>query len=559
MRTDRKAFLVLLALAYNCAIAQSARDSTLGDTVADEPAGNARVVNYVLPPPSPSASRLVRLPQIQVDDLRLEGNTVLPESEIQSMLSGYQGRPVSVEELHALRQQLSRAYFDAGYVNSGVIIPDQQVTDGTILLHAVEGTLTETNIAGNRALRTGYVERRVLDGVSQPLNIADLQQSLGLLKEDPLISSVNARLLPGDAPGDSRLELDVSELPRWQLSASADNYRPPSVAEERATLTIANRSLSGNGDVLSGRFGLTEGVEDLGLSYAIPLTRRDTRLEAYWSKTDSEIVESPFERLDIESNVESFGAVISHPFIRRPGVRLTATLGVENKRSESTLLGLPFSFSAGENDGVAEGTTAYLGAEWMRRFGSSALAIRGTLNVGLDALGSTINPDGVPDSRFTTFLGQLHYVHTLPWRNSRIVARSTFQFADSPLLAMYKLPVGGRYTVRGYRENQFVRDNGVTASLEYQVPLFVDDAGVSRANLAIAPFVDWGRSWDKEDTLLTSGTESITGAGLGLLWNPLPGLNAEIYWGYDFDDQDLPTDTLQDRGIHLQLSYLLNF
>ena len=133
------------------------------------------------------------------------------------------------------------------------------------------------------------------------------------------------------------------------------------------------------------------------------------------------------------------------------------------------------------------------------------------------------------------------------------------QFADSSLLAMYRLPVGGRYTVRGYRENQFVRDNGVTASLEYQVPLFVDDAGVSRANLAIAPFVDWGRSWDKEDTQLTSGTESITSAGVGLLWSPPQGLNAEVYWGYDFDDQDLPTETLQDRGFHLQLNYQLNF
>ena len=124
---------------------------------------------------------------------------------------------------------------------------------------------------------------------------------------------------------------------------------------------------------------------------------------------------------------------------------------------------------------------------------------------------------------------------------------------------MYKLGVGGRYTVRGYRENLFVRDNGLTASLEYQFPLFVDETGRDKYNLKIATFADWGRSWDEDDALPTSDAENISSVGLGVLWRPIDGLYAELYWGRDLDDKDLPTDTWQDRGFHFQVSYQLHF
>jgi len=511
------------------------------------------------PPTDTIASgELAAVPAISVRDIRISGNRALDIEELDAITAGYQSRRVTVEELQELRQRLSRAYFEKGYVNSGVIIPDQQVSDGVVTLQVIEGELGDVVIAGNKVLRDSYIEGRVTGTISDPLNIFELQANLQLLQEEPLVSSVNAQLVPGDRHGTGRLDLTINEEPPFELIVAADNYRSPSVSEERGTLFLAHRSLSGRGDVLAGRLGLTSGVEDYGLSYSLPVSASDTRIEGYYSKADSEIREEPFKTLDIDSDVESAGIVISHPFVRRLDRRFKVSLGLENKHSESTLLGFPFSFSPGEIDGRAEASSLYLAGDWMQRQGRSVFAARLTYNHGIDAFGAT-DGDGASGTDFDMLVGQLEYVRDTAWRESRIIAKSTFQLTNDSLLAMHKLGVGGRYTVRGYRENLFVRDNGVTASVEFQFPLFVDETGRDKYNLRLAAFADWGRSWDENDALPTSDAENVSSIGLGTLWMPIEDVFAELYWAKDLDDQDLPTDTWQDRGFHFQVSYQAHF
>ena len=323
-------------------------------------------IEYVLEAPEEvveTVSSIATLPAIRISDIRLAGNTVLSAADVDAMTTPYENRMVSVEELHALRQELSQAYFDRGYVNSGVIIPDQSVSGGVVRLDVVEGKLTDVLISGNSAFDDEYIDQRVKLGLTDPLNIADLQTNLRRLQEEPLITSVNAQLLPGEAKGDSRLSLTVNEKSPWQVMVSADNYRSASVAEERGTLFVAHNSLTGHGDVLSARYGLTDGVEDQGISYSLPVSTSGSRLSAYYSRADSEIVEAPFNILDIRSNVESWGITYSRPFIRELNRRVTGQVGFENKHSRSTLLGFPFSFSAGEENGVAEGSSIFVTAE----------------------------------------------------------------------------------------------------------------------------------------------------------------------------------------------------
>ena len=505
-----------------------------------------------------ASDEMAAVQAIAVSEIRIRGNRALSDEELDAITAEYEGRSVTVEELHGLRQRLSRAYFDQGYVNSGVIIPDQQVSDGVITLQVIEGELSGVVIEGNKALSDSFLQSRVTRSLSDPLNIGELQTSLRLLQDEPLVSSINAQLVPGETHGSGRLNLTIHEEPPFELIVAADNYRSPSVSEERGTIYLAHRSLFGRGDVLAGRFGLTQGVQDHGLSYSLPVSASDTRIEGYYSKADSDIVEKPFDTLDINSVVESAGIVISHPFIRRLDRRFKVSLGFENRRSESTLLGFPFSFSRGEVDGKADASALYLAGEWMQRREHSVIAARGTYTHGVGAFGASAS-DTEPDSHFDMFMGQLEYIRNMGWRESRFIAKSTFQLTNDPLLAMYKLGVGGRYTVRGYRENLFVRDNGVTASLEYQVPLFVDEMGHDKYNLKLATFADWGRSWDENDALPTSVAETIASVGLGVLWNPIEGLQAELYWGNDLDEQNVPNDSWQDRGFHYQISYTAHF
>jgi hemolysin activation/secretion protein len=514
-------------------------------------------MQQVLPDlPKSDAETLAEQIEIFVNDIVVNGNTVFTEQEIARVTRSYKHRKVSSEELHDLRRELSLLYIQKGFINSGVIMPDQVVEDGVVHLLAVEGQLTEFNLTGNKKLRDSFIRKRVELGIDSPLNADDLQTALRTLQLNPLIRQVNAQLDPGVRPGESTLNVDVKENKRYGFTVGADNYRSPSIDEDRAWVSFVNSNLTGNGDLFNAQYSITEGVSDSSLYYSVPLTAKDLTVEGYYSQSDSNIVESDFDALDIESETDTWGFGLSRPFWVTPDSSLTGSIGFEREKSKSELDGIPFSFSPGEVDGKATASVLRAATEWVRSSSSQAFALRGTVRVGVDVAGATVNDQG-PDSEFVSILGQAQYVRRMGWRDSNLILRSTTQLASDPLLAMEKFVVGGHATVRGYRENQFVRDNGFVASAEFRFPPFVDEDGYDRFNLKLAPFFDYGVSWDEDDdtNLVSSRTETIYSMGMGLLWDPVQDLHMQVYFGKKLKSVDNPSDGLQDKGFQFQLTY----
>jgi hemolysin activation/secretion protein len=497
---------------------------------------------------------LVRVETVSFAEIAVEGSSVFAREELEALTAPYENRPISFETLQELRQYLSRRYVERGYVTSGVVLPDQAARDGEIVLRAIEGELTAVVVEGNRRLRTRAIERRISHYLDTPLNLADLQLGLRNLQNDPLVERVNAALEPGSAPGQSLLRVDVAERRPLELTVLAGNDRSTAVGEHHATIGVTYRGLIGNGDVVGGHFGGTEGARDNALEYGVPLSPGGAALDIRVSEQDADIVEEPFAAIDITSRIETFSATASRPFVDTGERALRGFVSFEHKRSESTLLDTPFSFSPGEIDGKARGSALNLGVEWTHRRGAHALVARATAQMGVDAVDATMNAEG-PDSDFVAFIGQLQYARRIAWRDSRLLVRGFMQLADEALLAMYKLPVGGRYSVRGYRENQLVRDQGLSASVEYQFPALVDASGQRRGKLDLAVFADYGVSLDESELLTVSRREHLASVGFGLLWDPLPGLHLEAYRGVELAEQDNPRESLQDRGIHYNLVF----
>jgi hemolysin activation/secretion protein len=506
-----------------------------------------------VPPPSPQEQELSSTVRVLVTRIVLVGNTVFAEEELVRIIAPYENKRITIGELQELRHKLSLHYFNNGYVNSGVIIPDQQVSDGLVRLRAVEGELTSIDFRGNQRLKPAYVSERIMLGAGKPLNIETLQETLSLLQQDPLIKQINAQLQPGFQPGQSVLRVRIVEATPYQVVLGVDNERSPAVGGEQARITAVHRNVTGRGDRASTQLSSTGDLTDLILAYEFPLNARGTIVEAYYSQTESNVIEEPFDLLDIENESKSLEFSLAHPFTRTLSTTLAGSVGLEAKHSETFLLGEPFSFSPGVQDGESDVSVVRLSLDWTRRTRTAALALGNTFRVGVDAFGSTINDDA-PDSEFITWQGQLQYAKRLEILNSQIVLRSFAQLASDPLLPIEKFAVGGATTVRGYREAQFVRDNGVVASFEWRFPVFPDEGGTFR--LQLAPFADFGRSWDEDDSLPTSNAAEISSVGFGFLWDPTPAWHAQLFYGYALDEVPNPgSDDLQDDGIHFLLDY----
>jgi len=202
--------------------------------------------------------------------------------------------------------------------------------------------------------------------------------------------------------------------------------------------------------------------------------------------------------------------------------------------------------------------------EFVYRTPNQVIAARSRFSVGVDALGSTIHDDGRPDSRFFAWLGQFQLVRRLDFlpllfRDTQVIARSDLQVSDDPLLVLEQVAVGGRYTVRGYRENTLVRDNAFLASLEARVPLI---RSVPWADyLQLAPFFDYGRAWNTDRD--TGEPPDISSVGIGLRWgasirSPVAvRTDLEFYWGYPLRNVDTQGGNAQDDGLHFR--FVLTF
>ncbi len=501
---------------------------------------------------------LVRIETATFADIAVEGSSVFAPAELAALTAPYENRPISFEALQALGQELSQRYLDRGYVTSGVVIPEQAASSGGVVLRAVEGRLTGVVPEGNRRLRDGAVARRVLHYVDTPVNVADVQRGLRNLQNDPLVERVNAELEPGAILGESLLRVRVTERRPFELEVLGGNDRAAAIGEDHASVALTYNGLVGNGDRLSGRFGGTDGARDNSLAYHVPLTGGGVALDFLASEQDADIIEEPFVAIDITSRIETFSATASRPFVDTGERSLRGLVSFEHKRSESTLLDVPFSFGAGEVDGKARGSAVGVGIEWTRRAEAAVMAVRVIAEAGVDVLDPTRHEDP-PDADFALLVGQLQYARRVAWRESRLLVNGAVQLTDEPLLAMYKLPVGGRHSVRGYRESQLVRDQGFVASIELQFPVAVDASGQRRGKLDLAVFADYGVSQDESELLTGARRERLASVGFGLLWDPLPDLHLELYRGADLEEQNNPRESLQDRGIHYNVAYRRRF
>src|SRR5205823_13630422 len=178
------------------------------------------------------------------------------------------------------------------------------------------------------------------------------------------------------------------------------------------------------------------------------------------------------------------------------------------------LLGQPFSLSPGAVNGVTSDFALRFAQEFVNRSQVHVLALRSSFNVGLDAFGAT-DSGMEPDAEFFYWLGQTQYIRRLWNTDNLLVLRLNAQFSNNPLFNIEQFVLGGMDTVRGYIENDILRDNGVFGSIEARLPIWYGKE--HKPVLMVAPFFDIGSGWNvKSNDAPYTQLETLPSVGPGL-------------------------------------------
>ena len=487
---------------------------------------------------------------VYVKEFRVEGSSVFSKQELDQLTARFSGRLISSEELLRARDAITDHYIKHGYLTSGALIPDQDAGDGIVTIQIVEGVLTEVEVLGVRRFRPGYFSIRLRRAARAPINVNEIEAQLQLFHRDPLVARVDAQLLPGARRGESVLLLNVEENPFYGLDLATANDNSPGVGSYTGYIEPHLSNLIGVGDQWNSQFQISDGLRQYNASFSIPLSPLDTRFAIHYQHSESDVVEEPFDQLNIESRSDTYGITFDHPLLRIRNNEIHLGVTGEWRTSKTTLDDTCFSFVIGTSDCRTRVSVLRAFSDWSWSTSNLVVAARATWSFGFHALGSTNRRSPLPDSEFMSWLAQVQLAHRLPDEllGTEIIARFDTQLASDALVGIEKFSVGGMRTVRGYRENQYVRDNGLVASVELRIPIWRDRN--RRALVQLVPFFDYGRSWNEE---VITRKEEIASVGVGIRLSPWEWLHGELYWGGRLKKAPKASNDIQNDGIHFAI------
>ncbi|MEH2246898.1 ShlB/FhaC/HecB family hemolysin secretion/activation protein [Nostoc sp.] len=532
----------------------------------------------LFPPSAPTPTLEEPVPgnfpeNIVVERFEVVGSTVFSPKELALATAEFTKRPISQSELFQARTKITELYVKNGYITSGALIPPQtiqsrvvkiQVVGGKlealksyiVKIQVIEGKLEDIQVTGTRRLNPNYIRSRLAIATSPPLNRQRLLEALQLLQQNPLIQNVTAELSTGSQTGTSLLEVKISEAKTLSSQIVLDNGRSPSVGSFRRRLQLNEANLLGLGDALGVAYTNTDGSNSFDASYTLPLNPKNGTLTFNYGTTSSNVIEPPFNVLDIESASRYYELTFRQPIVQTPTQEFVLGLTASRRESEASYfpLGerLPFPGLGADEEGRTRVSALRFFQEWTSRNSHEVIALRSQFSLGIDVLNATINQNP-PDSRFFAWQGQAQWVRLLAPETLLLLHLNT-QLASRTLVPLEQFGLGGQDSVRGYRQDYLLTDNGTFVSAEVQVPIL--RLPQINSMLQVIPFVDFGVGWN------SSGRENpehntLAAVGLGLRWSQGDRFTVRLDWGIPLVSVNSNENerTLQENGLYFSLFY----
>ena len=518
----------------------------------------------IAPPSGSESESLDNIPgTITISKFDFQGNTAFSDEELQEVVANFMGKPINFSQLLLVEEIIRNKYTEGCrspdgslpcYINSGVVIAADQVIspqNAIIIVNVMEGELENLEITGTRGLNESYIRSRLQSGISKPLERNKLLERLQLLQLDPLINNISAELSAGSRPNKSSLRINVIEADPFFVELFTDNGRTPSVGSWRRGLRINENNLFGFGDRLFFQYTNTDGSNAFDFAYAAPINSSNTKVTIAGGVTETEIIEEPFDRADIQGDSFNVEVGLRQPLLRTPTQELAIGITVSRQESNTEALGRNIALSPGaDENGETRISALRLIQEYTSRDLQQVFAIRSQFSLGVDAFDATVNEEPEPDSQFFAWRGQGQYVRRLG-RDTLLVFRSSLQLATVNLVPLEQFSVGGFQSVRGYRQDALLTDNGFFTSAEVRLPLLRAEniAGV----LQFTPFVDFGLGWNNNtDNNPNPEQQTLVGVGVGLQWQ-MKHLILRIDYGIPLTDIEDNDETLQENGVYFSL------
>lgn len=517
--------VLLMGAAWGLAHAQTSPGQLLQDVQSlkpqtrELPAPSAGAGLTLAPLAAPPAGQV----QFVVKRFSFEGNERVSSAQLQQLLSGLLGQPLTYADLKRAADAIVALYRESGLL-ARAVLPPQDITEGQVGFRIIESRMGGLLI-DNRSQRIGHahiqawVSRQVPHG--SVLALGALDHALLTLDDLPAVSA-SGSLMEGQAPGETLVALTVQDEPRLNGQALLDDFGDKNTGKVRASAQLNVNGPTGHGDQLN-LYGLhTQGSDYVraGWSTTTEAATRGQRLGVYASAMDYRIISTAFQSARVTGAAQVLGFEATDPVIRSRTTNVVASFNWAHNRFKTW------------NDGVFSEDRSY--TSHVAQFGVSGNRLDdwqgGGVSMGslMASMGDIDRVQGSDSNQVGGLFTKLRYglsrQHKL-LSDLTLFASLTGQIASHNMDSSEQLYLGGPMNVRAYTSGQGSASQGQLYTVELRKPL--------SPQFQMALFYDEGRvqTWKfNPPTNNVDNHYTLRGAGASLAWAGPHGVQLKATW-----------------------------
>lgn len=409
---------------------------------------------------------------LDIEEIRVEGATVLNPVEIERIVYPHLGPSRTPDDVEAARAALEKAYLDKGYNTVSVVIPPQKVEDGVVTLRVQETKVGRLRVRGSQ-----YHDLDEIKAASPSLAEGTVPE-FGAVKRDlvALQSSdrkVTPNIRPGVAAGTIDVDLEVEDTLPLHGSLELNNRHNPDTKPLRLNGAIRYDNLWQLGHSVGFSFQTAPERPDDAKVFSAYYLAKSVGFESLSLMLSGTKQDSDVNTLG-NFNVAGRGEVV--------GLRAILQLPAKGDYIHSLSGGFDYKhfdtdLSGGGNPAFQSPityfpfTAEYTGT-FLREEGSYTQILVGSTwhlrGMGSDAEKFEAKRHG-SNGGFILFRGDVSHLQKLP-EDFELFASVQGQLSPQPLISNEQFGLGGLTSVRGYYESELLGDSAIVVSGELRTP-----------------------------------------------------------------------------------------
>lgn len=450
---------------------------------------------------NPSSEGADVVQRFAIRSVRVEGNTLLPESLLAERAAQLVGSERTAADLRQGVAAVQEAYREAGYAGVVAFVPEQPLAGGDIVIRVVEGKLTRVRIGGHQRYDEDNIRRSLpsLQEGETPL-VRAIDRDIQLVNENP-VKELRVTLMAGAKPGEIDASVEVAEESPLRVLIGFDNTGDPATGDYRLSVGFQHANLWNLDHIGTFQYQTSPTdpnlVQIYSLGYRVPLYGYAASLDAFlaYSSVDNGTTTTVAGPLQFTGKGKIAG-LRGNRYLERLGEydhRLTLGVDWRDLQNECILaaFGAASCGTAGVSVAVLPLSLAYTGqvqtpeATWGFA-GSLAQNVGGSSPDTFEAARPRADKY-YSIARLSAFAG------FAPSDRFGLQGRLSAQYSPDALVPVEQFGIGGASSVRGYREREVTGDSGLYANLEGLAPDLRQAIGFEGGSLRPLVFVDWGR------------------------------------------------------------------